>query len=58
MNRTSLLVAMSFVAAIKYTIVIEHRAGNNNKSRTLKDLDCESQDPHDNFTSSLRIFTT
>jgi hypothetical protein len=50
-------VAMSFLAAIKYTLVVEHRDQNDKKIRTLKDVDYESQDPHDNFTESLRVFT-
>ena len=51
-------VAMSFLAAIKYTLVVEHRDQSDKKIRTLKDIDYESKDPHDNFTESLRVFTT
>jgi hypothetical protein len=51
-------IPMSFITAIKYTVLVEHKDRSNASIRTLKDFDCESQDPHDNFTSSLRIFTT
>jgi len=52
------VVAMAFIAAVKYTLVIEHRDRNNKVIRKLQDIDYESQDPEDNFTESLRIFTT
>jgi len=51
-------VAMSFLAAVKYTLLVEQRDQTDQLVRTLKDIDYESQDPHDNFTESLRIFTT
>ena len=51
-------VAMSFLAAVKYTLLVEQRDQTDKLISTLKDVDYESQDPHDNFTESLRIFTT
>jgi hypothetical protein len=51
-------VAMSFIAAIKYTLLVEQRDRNDQVVRVLKDIDYESNDPHDNFTESLRVFTT
>jgi hypothetical protein len=50
-------VAMSFIATIQYTLLVEHRDRNNNLIRVVKDVDYESQDPTDNFTESLRLFT-
>ena len=50
-------VAMSFFAApIKYTLFVEHRDQADQAIRTLKDIDYESTDPHDNFTESVRLF--
>jgi hypothetical protein len=51
-------VAMSFIAAIKYTLLVEHRGKDDSLIRKLKDIDYESQDPHDNFTESLRLFSS
>jgi hypothetical protein len=51
------VVAMSFLGAIKYTLLVEHRDQHNQLIRKLKDLDFESQAPEDNFTESLRLFT-
>lgn len=52
------VVAMSFIAAVKYTLLVEQRDSADNLIRTLKDVDYESQAPQDNFTETLRVFTT
>jgi hypothetical protein len=51
------VVSMSFITAIKYTLVAEKRDANDDVMRTLKDIDYESQDPEDSFTEILRVFT-
>jgi hypothetical protein len=50
-------VAMLFMTAIKYTLVVEHLDKSKNIINTLKDIDYESQEPSDNFTEVLRVFT-
>jgi len=52
------VVSMSFLAALKYTLVVEHRDQNDGLIRTLKDIDFESTSPKDNFTETLRVFTS
>ncbi len=52
------VVAMSFITAIKYTLLVEHRDQNNNVIRRVKDIDYESQAPEDNYTETLRVFTS
>jgi hypothetical protein len=51
------VVTMSFITAVKYTLVVEQRDANDDVIQTLKDIDYESQDPVDTFTESLRVFT-
>jgi hypothetical protein len=50
-------VAMSFLTAIRYTLVVEHRDAQDNLINLLKDIDYESNHPADNFTETLRVFT-
>jgi len=50
-------VAMSFLTAIRYTLVCEHRDAKDNLINLLKDIDYESQHPADNFTETLSVFT-
>lgn len=50
------VVGMAFATAIKYTLLVEHRDKNNNKIKTLKDLDLESQVATDHFKSSIDVF--
>ena len=50
-------VAMSFLTAIRYTLVVEHRDAEDNLINLLKDIDYESNHPADNFTETLRVFT-
>jgi hypothetical protein len=50
-------VAMSFLTAIRYTLLVEHRDQGGNLINLLKDIDYESQHPTDNFTEVLRVFT-
>jgi len=52
------VIAMSFIAAIKYTLLVEQRDQSNNLIRKIKDIDYESQAPEDNYTETLRVFTT
>ncbi|MDT4952411.1 MAG: hypothetical protein QOJ02_549 [Acidobacteriota bacterium] len=49
-------VGMMFTAAIKYTLLVEHRKSNDQLIETLKDNDYESQNPADSFTEPLRVF--
>src|SRR5712675_2391649 len=42
-------VAMQFAAAIKYTLLIEHRDQADNLIKTVKDIDYASQGPEDLF---------
>jgi hypothetical protein len=51
------VVSMSFIAAIKYTLLVEQRRADDSVIRKLKDIDYESQSPEDNFTETLRVFT-
>jgi hypothetical protein len=50
------IVRMSFVPAVKYTLVVNHCAQNGDTIRVLKDIDYESQDPNDRFGELLTIF--
>jgi hypothetical protein len=50
-------VAMSFLTAIRYTLIVEHRDAQDNLINLLKDIDYESNHPADNFTETLRVFT-
>jgi hypothetical protein len=49
------VVVMQFAAAIKYTLVVEHRDSDDNLIETLKDIDFESEAPEDRFPEGLRI---
>jgi hypothetical protein len=48
-------VVMHFAAAIKYTLLVEHRDSEDNLIDTLKDMDFESQAPEDEFSEGLRV---
>jgi hypothetical protein len=48
---------LSFLQAIKYTFVMEHRKAAGTVLKTLKDVDYESTSPDDVFRDSLIIFT-
>lgn len=50
-------VAMTFLTAIRYTLLVEHRDAQGTLINLLKDIDYESQHPQDNFTETLRVFT-
>jgi hypothetical protein len=50
------LVRMSFVPAIKYTLVVERRNRDGDTLEVLKDIDYESQDPTDRFGELLTVF--
>ncbi|HKG20457.1 MAG TPA: hypothetical protein VKC34_01045 [Blastocatellia bacterium] len=50
------LVRMSFLPAIKYTLVVEQRDKDGNTLKVLKDIDYESQDPTDRFGELLTVF--
>lgn len=50
------VVVMHFAAAIKYTLLVDHRDRNDNLIETLKDIDFESQAPEDNFPEGLHVF--
>jgi hypothetical protein len=49
------VVVMHFAAAIKYTLVVEHRDRDDNLIATLKDLDFESQTAEDKFSEGLLV---
>ena len=51
------VVAMSFIAAVKYTLLVTQHRPDGSLIKTLKDIDLESDQPTDNFTSSLGVFT-
>jgi hypothetical protein len=51
-------VAMSFITAIKYTLLVEHRQQNGGLIKVLKDIDYESQAPQDNFTETLEVLAS
>lgn len=48
-------ITMSFIAATKYTLLVEHRNADDTLIDLLKDIDYESTNPTDNFTETLRI---
>ena len=48
---------LSFLQAIKYTFVMEHRNGAGAVLKRLKDIDYESTSSEDVFRDSLIIFT-
>lgn len=50
------VVAMLFITAVKYTLLVEHRDNKGSLVNKLKDIDYESQEPTDNFTEILRVF--
>jgi hypothetical protein len=50
------VVRMSFVPAIKYTLIVKHCRANGTTLRVLKDIDYESQDPKDRFGELLTVF--
>src|SRR5947209_9420708 len=51
------VVAMSFIAAVKYTLLVTQHRPDGSLIKTLKDIDLERDQPTDNFTSSLGVFT-
>lgn len=51
-------VAMSFITAIKYTLLVEHRRKDGGLIKIVKDIDYESQAPQDNFTETLEVLAT
>jgi hypothetical protein len=48
-------VVMHFAAAIKYTLVVEHRDRDDNLIETLKDMDFETQAPEEFFSEGLLV---
>jgi hypothetical protein len=48
-------VVMQFAAAIKYTLLVEHRDRDDKLIETLTDIDFESQAPEDRFPEGLRV---
>lgn len=48
-------VAMTFITAIKYTLLVEQRRQDGSVVKVLKDIDYESQAPEDNFTEPLEV---
>jgi len=48
-------VIMHFAAAIKYTLLVEHRDRNDSLIETLTNIDFESQAPEDKFPEGLRV---
>lgn len=50
-----LVVSMAFTAAVKYTLVVEHRRRDDSLVKKLKDIDYESQDPLDDFTEGFDV---
>ena len=50
-------VGMSFIAALRYTLLVEHRAQDDSLIDLVKDIDYESNQPADNYTETLRIHT-
>lgn len=50
------VVAMLFITAVKYTLLVELRDNGHKLINKLKDIDFESQEPSDNFTEILRVF--
>ncbi|HEY6189857.1 MAG TPA: hypothetical protein VIW80_19545 [Pyrinomonadaceae bacterium] len=48
-------VAMIFLTAVKYTLLLEHRNKDSKLIKVLKDIDYESQAPEDNFTEIIEI---
>ncbi|HZI85250.1 MAG TPA: hypothetical protein VFD48_00340 [Pyrinomonadaceae bacterium] len=50
-------VIMSFIAAVRYTLRVEHRDRDDNLINLLKDIDYESQHAADSFTETIRVFT-
>lgn len=51
------VIAMSFLAATKYTLLVQMCDSAGSVLKTVKDVDYESTSPKDNFTASLHIFT-
>jgi hypothetical protein len=51
------VIAMSFIAAIKYTLLVEHRRSDNTVKEVLIDADYKSQNPNDKFRELLSIIT-
>jgi hypothetical protein len=54
-SKDTYAVVMHFAAAIKYTLLVEHRDRDDNLIETLKDMDFESQAPEDLFSEGLRV---
>lgn len=52
------VVAMSFITAVKYTLLVEYRRSDNSVKETLIDADYKSQDPNDKFREILSVFTS
>jgi hypothetical protein len=50
-------VAMMFISAVKYTLLVEHRRQDNTVIKKLQDIDYESKEHADSFTELLRVFT-
>ena len=50
-------VTMSFIAALKYTLLIRQHDSTGAVIKTIKDVDYESSSPKDNFTATLHIFS-
>ncbi|HKS42805.1 MAG TPA: hypothetical protein VJX74_19490 [Blastocatellia bacterium] len=51
-------VRMSFVPAIKYTLVVDHCDATGTVIERLKQIDYESADSQDKFEEPLRVFTS
>jgi hypothetical protein len=50
-------VAMLFLSALKYNLVVEHFRQDNSLIETLQNIDYESTESSDAFTEPLRVFT-
>ncbi len=48
---------MSFITAVRYTLLVEHRDKNDVLIDLLKDIDYESSHSADNYTETLRVLT-
>ena len=49
--------ALSFLAAIKYTYLVEHRRSDDSVKSVIIDVDYESQRPEDTFFQNLGVIT-
>lgn len=51
-------VMLSFLSAINYTLLVEHRKADDSLIAKLKDIDYTSQDPNDKFRETIEIFSS